>query len=193
MCEDAHPHTRPEQCSREGHAERIRERRLCAKKNAGRLPALNWQFVNYCCAGGLAGAGWSAGRATTCGILRVFNVAPFRFRNLNAGMVEQQSNGPVQFDFSFFIRCLRRNQRDLGRCHGCLICRTRVEVEAPRAYFFCSASRDWRAKSTAAWADATLARFCCTPDCACATSIRIWFSSCCMRSCDCRYSNSPRT
>jgi hypothetical protein len=72
-------------------------------------------------------------------------------------------------------------------------CSTRVEVDAPSAYFFCSASRDWRARSTAAWAEATLARFSCTPNCALRTSMRTWFSICCRRNWACRYSNSERT
>src|SRR5712692_231744 len=72
-------------------------------------------------------------------------------------------------------------------------CSTRVEVDAPSAYFFCSASRDCRARSTAAWAEATLARFCCTPNCALRTSIRTWFSICRRRNWACRYSNSDRT
>ena len=51
---------------------------------------------------------------------------------------------------------------DLAWVRALCCCRTSVVVEAPSAYFFCSASSDWRARSTAAWAaDSTLARFCC--------------------------------
>src|ERR1700733_10198233 len=90
------------------------------------------------------------------------NLATSRVVDADSGMIHELSGGAVQLNPRLLVS---NHGVDQGRFRGCqlaLVLKTSVVVEVPNLNFFCSASSDWRASSAAAFAESTLARFCCT-------------------------------
>ena len=54
-------------------------------------------------------------------IRRVGDLPALGVTKKNASMIKQQPCCPVQFDFSFFVQCLGRDERNFGLRHGRLI------------------------------------------------------------------------
>ena len=49
------------------------------------------------------------------------DLAPLGIGDLNAGVIEQETDGPIQFDFCFFVRGLGGDERDFGLGHERLV------------------------------------------------------------------------
>ena len=49
------------------------------------------------------------------------DLASFSFGDLNAGVIEQETDCPIQFDFCLFVCGLGGDERDFGLGHGRLV------------------------------------------------------------------------
>jgi len=51
----------------------------------------------------------------------VRDLAPLGLGNQDTGMIEQETDGPIQFDFGLFVQGLGGDERDFGLGHGRLV------------------------------------------------------------------------